>query len=84
MSEAAKPGHWPGTRNNVWQRTGGGDSPGFQPRPGAGSIQYKVHVIVILLLAEMNWSHKQTRREEERSMCGRGVLSARAAAVGTM
>lgn len=37
MSEAAKPGHWPGTWNNVWQRTGGGDSPGFQPQPGAGS-----------------------------------------------
>lgn len=37
MSEAAKPGHWPGTRNNVWQRTRGGATPGCQAWPGAGS-----------------------------------------------
>ena len=57
---------------------------GSQPVPGFIRIQYKVHVIVILLLAEVNWSHKQTQREEERSMCGGGVPSARSAAVGTM
>lgn len=37
MSEAAKPRHWPGTRNNVWQRTRGGATPGCQAWPGAGS-----------------------------------------------
>lgn len=37
VSEAAKPRHWPGTRNNVWQSTRGGAPPGCPAWPGAGS-----------------------------------------------
>lgn len=49
-------------------------------------IRCEVCVLAIMILspAEMNWSHKQTWREEKRSMCGGGEASARPAAIGTM